>query len=65
MSEFQQAMLLRLRCEMEAFVSEREGMVAANQAMATVGDPPRYHEAHFVQNANALRACVPVTDDYA
>lgn len=65
MSEFQHAMLLRLRCEMESFVSEREGMVAANQALVAVGDPPRYVEADFANNATALRACAPDLHDFA
>lgn len=56
---FQQAMLLRIRCDIEARVSEREGMIAANQARIARGDPPQYDEQAFLQNAQSMTYCAP------
>jgi len=59
MSEFQAAMLLRIRCEMEAIVSERHGMIVANNICAMNNAAPAYQQAAFDDNAHALRAIAP------
>ncbi len=56
---FQEAMLLRIRCEIESAVSRREGMIAANQAAVARGQAPVYDEAAFEQNAQAIGYCAP------
>lgn len=62
---FQDAMLLRIRCEIESAVSKREGMIAANQAAIARGQPPVYDEAAFEQNAQAIAYCAPDPHQFA
>jgi len=59
MSNFQQAMLLRIQCEMQALVSEREGMIAANKVRERGGDALAYGEDAFQRNADSLRYLIP------
>lgn len=56
---FQQAVLLRIRAEIEAAVSDREAMIAANKDREARGLPPVYDEGAFDTNARAIRAIVP------
>lgn len=59
MSEFQVAMLLRIRCEMEALVSQRLAMIVANTYCTMQNVLPAYGETAFDENAAALRAIAP------
>lgn len=65
MSAFQQAMLLYLRCQMEACVAQREAMVAENQARAVLHMEPRFGLSAFEENAAALRAIAPDPHEFA
>lgn len=64
-ADSQQARLLQIRCDIESRVSEREGMIAANQARLSRGEPPQYDEAAFVQNAQEIAYCAPNPHDFA
>ncbi len=65
MSEFQAALLLRIRCEMEALVSQRLGMVVANNVCAMNNAPPVYEQAAFDDNARSLYAIAPDPHQFA
>lgn len=65
MSEFQQAMLLRIRCEIEEVVSKREAMVAENQARVAMHLPPRFGLCAFEENAAHFRAIAPDPHGFA
>lgn len=54
MDDFRQAMFIHLRAELEALVSEREGMRAANSQYP---DDQPHGEGDFQRNADQLR-CV-------
>lgn len=55
MDDFRQAMFIHLHAEVEALVSEREGMRAAN-AQSPESQP--YNEEDFKRNANQLRCVI-------
>jgi hypothetical protein len=65
MSEFQAAMLLRILCEIESLVSEREGMIAANQDRSNRDGGISYDEKAFADNAAAFRAIAPDPHHFA
>jgi hypothetical protein len=65
MSEFHAAMLLRIRCEMEALVSKRLGMIAANNLCAMNNVPPIYDQDAFEDNARSLYAIAPDPHGFA
>jgi hypothetical protein len=65
MSEFHAAMLLRIRCEMEALVSQRLGMVVANNVCAMNGTPPLYLQEAFDDNARQLYSIAPDPHGFA
>lgn len=65
MSNFQQALLLRIRCEIEQLVSSREAMIAENQARVVLRMEPRFGLSAFEENAAALRAIAPDPHEFA
>jgi len=56
---FREAMFLHLRADIEALVSEREGMIALNQYRIARGETIAYDEAAFQRNADQLRCVLP------
>jgi hypothetical protein len=65
MSEFHAAMLLRIRCEMEALVSKRLGMIVANNICAMNNTLPIYEQDAFDDNARSLYAIAPDPHQFA
>lgn len=55
MSAVEQAWLLERQCELQALVSEREGMVAENLHRQHCGHSIAYGEEAFAQNASAIQ----------
>jgi hypothetical protein len=56
---FQQYQLLHMQAEVQALVSEREAMIAANKGRESAGLSLAYGEDAFAMNAQALRCVVP------
>jgi hypothetical protein len=50
------AQLLRVRVELEALISERDGMIAENTMRTRNGERLAYGEGNFFQNAEKIRA---------
>jgi len=62
---FAVARLLHHRAEIEALVSEREGMLALNQDRLNRGSAIAYDEAAFQRNADQLRSVLPDVHQFA
>jgi len=56
---FTHARLLNCRAEIEALVSEREGMIALNVDRQSRGENIAYDEVAFQRNADQLRSVLP------
>lgn len=59
MSEFQQAMLLHIRCQLEQLITEREEMIATNQQCISKGAAPIYTRQEFHDLGNRIAALTP------
>jgi hypothetical protein len=59
MSQFREAVLLRMRYELEQLITEREGMIAANQERASKGHAQAYTEDAFKVLANTIGSLLP------
>jgi hypothetical protein len=46
---------LLVRIELEALISERDGMTALNMQRAAIGNSMAYGDADFFNNADAMR----------
>ena len=64
MSTFKEAQLMHIRCELEALISERCGMSAANYQSSHRGESVAYTENAFYVNAEAMRAIAPNPHDF-
>lgn len=51
---------LLVRIQLEAIISEREGMVAENKIRERRGEAMAYDDNQFFANAAAIRALLPV-----
>lgn len=59
MDAFQLACLLASLGELQQRITEREGMVAANQLAIHRGDPPVWEQAAFDNLAERIGYCIP------
>lgn len=59
MDNFRQAMFIHLRAQLEALISEREGMLAANLERQRRGEALAYQESAFTELANQMRCVIP------
>lgn len=46
--------LMNIRVNLEALITDREGMVAENQSRVQRGEAPAYHEDSFQMISNAI-----------
>lgn len=65
MSDFQRAMLLRLRCELEQAITDREGMIAANLQRQHRGESLAYDEKAFDDLAKRIAGIAPDPHSYS
>ena len=65
MSAFQDAVLLRIRCELEGLVSRRVGMEAENTHHAFLGNGVLYGEQAFNDLETAMLAIAPDPRQFA
>lgn len=59
MDTFQLACLLASLGELQQRITEREGMVAANQTRLASGSLPQYDQADFDNLAERMGYCIP------
>lgn len=63
-TQFEQAVMLNLRCELEVLITRREGMVAENQKCLAKGEAPKYTMGDFEEIANSISYIVPNPHNY-
>lgn len=59
MDNFRQALFIHLRAQLEALITEREGMLAANLERQRRGEALAYQESTFTELANQMRCVIP------
>lgn len=57
------AKLLRIRIELEALISERDGMLAENSLRSVNGERLKYGEGNFFSNAEKIRSLMHLSNE--